>query len=249
MRNGSYMVYRRLEQLVPEFDGAVRTHASSTEMVPDELGSRIVGRFKSGWPVAASGADDPVHGASAELNNDFDFNADGLLCPFAAHIRKAYPRNDPTPGGGEPHTQTHRFLRAGIPLGPEVQGDEAAAGRTSHSRGLMFVCYQTSIENQFEFAMSNWINNRDFLSIGTGEDPLLGQAHGPARSRTVTGLSRIEKDDPMVFQADFVRATGGGYFFMPSITAINTVFTAWMLAADERAGLARETSFPHTVCG
>ena len=228
MRNGSFMVYRRLEQLVPEFDAKVAAEATAHALTAAEMGARIVGRFKSGWPVIVSGHDDPVKGPQPLLNNDFEFGGDpkGVACPFAAHIRKSYPRDDTTPGGGEPDTQTRRIMRAGIPFGPEVGADERKAGRTSRSRGLMFVCYQTSIVDQFEFMMKFWINNPDFHDPGTGQDPLIGQAPGANRTRIDTGLPKTPPKAPITFAADFVRPTGGGYFFMPSIKAIDTILSA-----------------------
>ncbi|WP_174274284.1 Dyp-type peroxidase [Sphingomonas bacterium] len=229
MRNGSYMVYRRLEQLVPEFDKAIEDKAKLLKNTsPELLGARVVGRFKSGWPVIETGTDDPVNGDDPLLNNAFEFgdnDEDGAKCPFAAHIRKTYPRNDDTPDGGEPDTQTHRILRAGIPFGSEVQPDEASTGKSKHSRGLMFVCYQTSIENQFEFITQKWVNGKNFAKAGIGEDPVLGQAHGAARSRKIAGLAVPPDTAKITFEADFIRPTGGGYFFMPSISAIDTVLT------------------------
>ena len=44
----------------------------------------------------------------------------GQICPFAGHIRKAYPRDDTSstlPDTQEVTTQTHRILRRGIPFG------------------------------------------------------------------------------------------------------------------------------------
>ena len=55
-----------------------------------------------------------VHSSRIRLAPD---DAAGKLVPRAAHIRKAYPRNEKTPTGGEADTQTHRILRRGIPYG------------------------------------------------------------------------------------------------------------------------------------
>jgi len=137
--------------------------------------------------------------------------------------------------GGEAEAQTHRILRAGIPFGPEVAPGETT---TSHSRGLMFVCYQTSIERQFEFLQRRRADNPDFVDgkvrPGNGEavipgfDPIIGQAPGnsarqmdepfpnyPAGNRR----TRLEMPD------QFVVLTAAAYFFMPSISALRTVLT------------------------
>ena len=108
---------------------------------------------------------------------------------------------------------------------------------TRHSRGLMFVCYQTSIERQFEFIQRSYANNPDFVSgkerpgggvVRPGYDPIIGQAEGngvrqmdeaypnyPAGSRRTT----------LVIPEQFVKLTAAAYFFMPSITALRTVLT------------------------
>ena len=41
---------------------------------------------------------------------------------------------------------------------------------------LLFLAYQTSIENQFEFVIKNWLNDPDFKDPGSGHDPILGQS-------------------------------------------------------------------------
>jgi deferrochelatase/peroxidase EfeB len=80
--------------------------------------------------------------------------------------------------------QRHRIIRAGIPFGPEVEPGETT---TRHSRGLMFVCYQTSVERQFEFIQRSYSNDPDFVggktrpgggSVRPGFDPIIGQAPG-----------------------------------------------------------------------
>ena len=51
----------------------------------------------------------------------------------------------------------HAIRRSGMPFGPEVSDEEAASGITalnpdgSIPRGLAFMCYQSSIQDGFEF--------------------------------------------------------------------------------------------------
>jgi Dyp-type peroxidase family len=235
MRNGSYMVLRRLEQKVPEFWRFVREQAARLGMNPDLLAARMIGRWKSGAPMElAPLRDDPRLGGDDRRNNDFEFGDDPeqRRCPYAAHIRKVYPRDDAP--GGEPETQRHRIIRAGIPFGPEVGPGETV---TRHSRGLMFVCYQTSIERQFEHIQRRHANNPEFAggkrrpsggAVTPGYDPIIGQAPGggaremdepfpnyPAGNRRTT----------LEIPRQFVELTAAAYFFMPSISALRTVLT------------------------
>lgn len=45
-RNGSFMVFRELKQLVPEFDAFC--HSFGQDSKPEEIGARLMGRWKSG---------------------------------------------------------------------------------------------------------------------------------------------------------------------------------------------------------
>ena len=235
MRDGSFMVFRRLEQKVPEFRRFVAEQAARLGMDPQLLAARMVGRWRSGAPLElAPLRDDPRLGGDDNRNNDFEFGDDRFQrrCPYAAHIRKAYPRDDIALA----EAQRHRVIRAGIPFGPEVEPGETT---TRHSRGLMFVCYQTSIERQFEFIQKNYANNPDFVVgkqrpdsggvVMPGFDPIIGQALGngarqmdepypnyPAGSRRTT----------LAIPEQFVKLTAAAYFFMPSITALRTVLTS-----------------------
>ena len=235
MRNGSYMVFRRLEQKGPEFRRFVQQQAARLGMNQELLAARMVGRWKSGAPLELAPLhDNPGLGADPKRNNDFGFARDPSQrkCPYAAHIRKVYPRDDVNPA----EAQRHRIIRAGIPFGPEVAPGETT---TKHSRGLMFVCYQTSIERQFEYIQKNYANNPDFVPgkerpggggvIAPGFDPIIGQAPGngaremdepfpnyPAGSRRTT----------LAIPEQFVKLTAAAYFFIPSITALRTVLTS-----------------------
>lgn len=98
--------------------------------------------------------DDPALGEDRQRNNDFRYDFPGDedtqdRCPFAAHVRKTNPRND-LEGIGFP-TEQNRVIRRGIPFGPEVLPSEHATGKTSQDRGLLFRCYQSDIENGFQF--------------------------------------------------------------------------------------------------
>jgi hypothetical protein len=204
-------------------------------MEPELLGARMFGRWKSGAPLEL----EPLYGNAAlgsdtMRNNDFDYGDDPFQrrCPYAAHIRKAYPRDDAP--GGEAEAQRHRILRAGIPFGPEVAPSETA---TSHSRGLLVVCYQTSIVRQFEHIQRH-ANDPDFVSgkvrpssgapVTPGFDTIIGQAadegaremdepypNYPAGNRRTT----------LEMPREFVVLTAAAYFFMPSISVLRTLLT------------------------
>jgi len=119
----------------------------------------------------------------------------------------------------------------------------------------MFLAYQTSIENQFEFVTQHMVNNPDFKEPrgpaatnppsalpkvdeqGGGYDPIIGQNNSdPNRIRefTITIPAPRNPTDPAKAKAyrvstknantgkgiEWVIPTGGGYFFAPSIDAL-----------------------------
>jgi len=50
-------------------------------------------------------------------------------------------------------------MRRGIPFGPEVTPEEQTSGTTQQGRGLLFACYQASIEDAFQFIQkSRYLN-------------------------------------------------------------------------------------------
>lgn len=242
-RDGSYFVFRRLAQDVPAFQAHVEALAAANGLDPDLMGAKLVGRYKSGCPVETRNFEKPhdpppkdpagidAHGHptpgsrpvladSDSLNNDFEFGDDknGGICPLASHVRKAYPRNEqtlPNNDDSESDTQTHRLLRRGIPFGGSI-GDPVGGG-AGDPRGLLFMCYQKSIEKQFEFVQSSWVNNAEFPLFPDkrptpGEDPIIAQS--PEGSFT------LDPAKPALMVKHFVTTTGGEYFFAPSIRAL-----------------------------
>lgn len=253
--NGSYLVFRRLRQHVGLFRRFIREQAAKQGIPEDVFEAKIIGRFRSGAPIARTLTDDPGMGADECANNDFRFavdspaigiraddcqcvrrpppaqqDFDGQQCPFAAHIRKVYPRHDIVrfgPGQRREDTETHRILRRGIPFGPPYP--EPPDFQDNEERGLLFLAYQTSIVEQFEHIQSVWANQVEQrkplpeYGFSAGHDPIIGQS--PEGRQFLLPFAEGESGVRFeLFKPDpFVVPTGGGYFFVPSLTALGQI--------------------------
>ncbi|KAJ7099856.1 fungal peroxidase [Mycena crocata] len=233
-KDGSFLAFRQLQQLVPEFnkfvtDNPIRAPGLTAKQGSDLMGARMVGRWKSGAPVFLSPLfDDPALGADPNRNNNFDYTESGgpvpptdqSKCPFSAHIRKTRPRGDLLRPGQlqESPSSNHHVVRGGIPYGPEVTADEASSNTTKTERGLAFVSYQSSLGAGFQFLQRLWADNVNFVHGNVGFDPIIGANKGAARA--VTGLDRNDVNRTITLVTDFVVSRGGEYFFSPSLSAI-----------------------------
>ncbi|KAJ5793410.1 Dyp-type peroxidase [Penicillium paradoxum] len=233
--DGSFLVFRDLQQLVPEFDKFMEDNAHKAPFTKDhpkpkeKLAAYLMGRWRNGTPVDESPHDDS--NAALHKSNNFDYQPIHKhdKCPFAAHTRKMRPRGDLE----DDHAV---IIRRGISYGGEVTPEEKACQKSDpeHERGLLFVCYQSDIRNGFNFLTTRWASNHHFPDRkdkflggdGPGIDAIVGQrlSHHPPRS---IGLpdgkdpteARIELDSWVVHK-------GGEYFFTPSIEAIQNYLTA-----------------------
>ncbi|QRW15530.1 Dyp-type peroxidase family [Rhizoctonia solani] len=227
--DGSFLAFRKLQQLVPEFRDFLLKNPLQ-ETYPDRrkgselLGAKLFGRWPSGAPIQLSPLDDdPALGADPQRNNLFNYpndhgDAGQNGCPYSAHIRKTQPRGDLAPSA----TEQSGVFRTSIAYGPELSEDEKNGNTTEFSRGLAFLCYQSSLNHGFRFIQTSWANNIDFINgrgIRPGYDAIIGQNSGRARE-TLGTTEGYSKSLPM----DFVVSCGGEYFFSPSIEALRNRF-------------------------
>jgi len=146
---GSYMVYRKIRELMPVWE------AFSTEEQEHSIGREK----ETGKPLSRSseGIDNltPVY-------PDHTDPADG---PLNAHIRKVQPRRSKPDLFGVSDLE-RRFLRRGYPFFEGVDDEGKAIN------GLHFVAYMKSIQQQFEHVTNMWQMNPNFPTKGTGIDAL-----------------------------------------------------------------------------
>lgn len=236
---GSYFIYRKLLQDVTSFhadeaklaqvlvEQAKGSSAPATDADRELAGAYVVGRFRDGTPVV----EQAVSGWQNEPNNfNYDADVNGVKCPFHAHARKTNPRGDKARQFVLPQTEdrARRICRRAVSFGPltlDPSPDDEV--------GLLFICAQSSITDQFEFIQAIWSNFTDFLRPGTGLDPVIGQAPGgkptvPQKWPRVYGSfnelsfasGAPEPIDPYIeYQfGQYITMLGGEYFFVPSLS-------------------------------
>ncbi|KAE8357036.1 hypothetical protein BDV28DRAFT_144699 [Aspergillus coremiiformis] len=227
-RDGSFLVFRDLQQLVPEFDkfledNAHQVHATTlSPPTKEKLAAHLMGRWKNGTPVDLS----PHSPSDEEIdkNNNFDYEPINVhKCPFAAHTRKMRPRGDLN----DDHAV---IIRRGISYGDEVTPEEWKARKSDDTkeRGLLFVCYQSDIRSGFNFLTTRWASNHHFPDRkahllgghGPGIDAIVGQklSHHPPRSICLPD-GKVPTETHLSLDR-WVIPRGGEYFFTPSIAAL-----------------------------
>ncbi len=233
---GSFFVFRKLEQDVAGFKAREQDLADALNLTGDDrerAGALVVGRFEDGTPatVAALPADVPPE-------NDFDYSADrnAARCPFHAHIRKTNPRGT----GGfelEPAERAHLMPRRGIPFEDVPRAVPPRALPEAKSRaefeanvlpllpsggvGLLFMAYNSRLDDQFVFTQRTWANNRGFpqAPLAPGSDGVIGQDHAlPPQGKSYLRTWGRPADGGAVLDfGGFVTMKGGAYFFAPSL--------------------------------
>lgn len=238
-RNGTYLVYRELRQDVRGFWTYLTQASREPGADPIEraicLGAKMVGRWPGGAPLVTSPEHDDPRRAT-ENRFGFQDDRDGLRCPLGAHIRRANPRDqlpvDHSQADSIAMVRKHQLVRRGRTFGAPIAASMAPADILAASeaandepRGLHFLCLVGSISRQFELVQSAWVSSPKFAGLFHDGDPIIG-ARRPAPDD--------HADDDFTCQArplrrkyhglpQFTRLVGGGYFFLPGITALRFI--------------------------
>jgi Dyp-type peroxidase family len=251
---GSFLVFRKLEQNVKGFKTAEAKLVSLG--LPKELGGAMVGRYEDGTPLVLQ----PGDGGWAEstkptIPNDFNYSSDpdALKCPFHAHIRKSNPRLESVGSFAESNEVElgHRIARRGITYGGSLSTSADLDELPTGGVGLLFMCYQSDIWEQFEFIQRLGCNNPNFLEPGRSDitktppnpnyditgldavigkqgdkfDPVIGKAPEPPQNWPTQWSKPTQKPtiEPENQFGQFVKLKGGEYFFSPSITFLKNL--------------------------
>jgi Dyp-type peroxidase family len=223
MRNGTYVVWRKLHQDVARFRAMLERAATGYGGGTELLAAKIVGRWRDGMPlvleptrVVGDLGQAVLPKSVLEPDNDFGFaDADpaGLVCPLGAHIRRTNPRD--SLGWGGRMSIHHRIIRRGMPYGPPLPD---AAPDDGVDRGLVFVCFQASIRRQFEVVQMQWCNDGNAFGLGNDMDLLLGDNRG-------SGKMTVQGTPPWFIPAEpeLVVTRGCEYLLMPGLGGLRSL--------------------------
>ena len=233
MRNGTFLVYRKLHENVASFKafiagqaaGYARINGLSREDACLILMAKLTGR----WPDAVPTAVAPTIESWRAFNQkhagedrdtpyvDFTYADDpnGVKCPITSHMRRTNPR-DSFDNTSSVLINRRRILRRGIPYGQttDKDGDE---------HGIIFLGVCASLSRQFEFIQQQWINYGLDANAGNDTCPLVGNRSGDAKF--VLAVDPESGQAPFIWSGipKFVEMRGGEYFFLPSLTALRMI--------------------------
>ncbi|TWT97406.1 cytochrome P450 [Neorhodopirellula pilleata] len=223
-RNSSFLVYLKLHQNVAAFREFTKKQAEHYPGGEELVKAKMIGRWDDGTPMQlcpfhkdASVANDPMR------NNDFSYadDPDGTRVPLGSHVRRMNPRD--TFGFDGRLACRHRIARRGLPYGKWVPYDQTADD--TEERGINFMVVNASINRQFEFVWKEWVNYGNDFGLGNDRDPIMGNHTGQG-SMVIPGDPERPEAQPAHFLTDipqFVELRGGGYFFLPSLTALRLI--------------------------
>lgn len=246
MANGSYLIFRRLNQDVAGFHAWCEAQANAmsghTGLDVDATGfaARIVGRWPDGTPLALSpDGPDPSFSEDEDRINHFHYRnpAPELQVVRDGKPPRAVPGSSADTDGrasprcahirkvnqrDRPHdkdsTLRLQMLRRGIPFGPLYREGEAPG----IDRGLLFLAYQTSFKDQVLALTRDWMNQSSKPEGDAGHDMLVGQVGTGGRFAT---LPSPPGGSPFRTESleHFVTGTGGAFLFSPAVSVVRAL--------------------------
>jgi deferrochelatase/peroxidase EfeB len=198
---------------VPRLQAIIKT-------VKEVVAAKLIGRWTDGASLVRNSQPSPVPPPDPPRQQDNEFllgeeDPTALACPLGAHIRRANPRD--ALGFGGLLVNRRRIIRRGIPYGaytpPNAVGDDGS------EHGLIFIAFNASISQQFEFVQQQWMNYGNDFNQGNDKDPLVGN-HIERDKLLIPGDASSPAQHPTrpcVGLPTFVETRGGDYFFMPSL--------------------------------
>jgi Dyp-type peroxidase family len=239
--NGSYLVFRQLEQDVAAFWKYCDEQAARLRLDPVTIAAKLVGRWPSGASLVKHPKADPEsekyqdEDAFAYLADGSDNDRSGHSCPFGSHLRRTNPR-DWDSGATRREAITianrHRIIRRGRPYGtpavgitpPELLESARKGTGAPGKRGLQFLAFSADLERQFEFVQQQWSKNPAFAGLSLGPDAINGGAgaewNTSERGFTIQGDATRSSFGRCTGLSHFVKLIGSAYFFMPSVPAV-----------------------------
>ena len=229
--NGSFAAFKMAMMDVVGFRDFLQSQKDKID--PELLAAKMCGRWRNGVPLALSpDTNSPPGGIPPEQLNNFEYvNPDGsgdpkgLRCPVGAHIRRINPRGQPITGQGVPggSNNTHRLIRRGLPYGPAYDPTKPYDGI---ERGLLGYFINSNLENQYEFVLSQWVNDSEYAGAvrlpPKSKDPIVG-AQDPAESIFVIPQPNGAPPIKITGFSSFVTTRAAAYCFLPSVTALKFI--------------------------
>jgi Dyp-type peroxidase family len=216
VRNGSYLVYRKLAQDVAAFRRLTLAQGQRHDVAAEVVAAKLVGRRADGTPLTPAAPDATGPAALNDVRYGDDRRGQG--CPVGSHIRRTNPRDAL---GLQPElVSRHRLLRRGMPYGPPLPDGRLDDDETP--RGLMFLAYCASISRQFEFVQREWMNDGNVFGVGHTPDPIAGHGSAPRRY-----AFQVDGGGPVILGGlpRLVRVRGGEYLFQPGLRGLRYLAT------------------------
>ena len=219
--NGSYLVLRKLRQDVHAFERFIEEHQSLADAnCADDakrkewLKAKLLGRWTNGVPLEPGVHEAPALGPHGPSNTFGFASADpaGMGCPVTSHVRRANPRDTfaAEPVQSLNMSRRHRLLRRGISYGPGYQDGEPPT-----DRGLLFIALNAHLGRQYEFIQQSWLNSEKSGRMYDERDPVASNLDSGMLTLPASPLRRC-----VMGLQSFVTMKGGGYFFLPGVTAL-----------------------------